>query len=60
MTGEEKFNTCQHKSPEQYKRKVRICCNNYSEIEGFDCALREIFPLNFDHCQNCSLYQLKG
>jgi hypothetical protein len=56
MVGSEKFDTCQHKSTEQYKRQVRICCNNYQEIEGFDCTLREIFPLNPDHCTACTIY----
>lgn len=54
-----KIDNCKHRSEEQYTRKVKICCNNYKDVEGYDCPLREIFPLNPEHCENCALYQPK-
>jgi hypothetical protein len=54
-----KFDTCKHKSAEQYTRNVKICCGRFEEITGYDCPLRQIYPLNSEHCENCSLYQTK-
>lgn len=59
MTGQEKLETCQFRSAETFQRRVRICCNNFQEISGFDCSIREIFPVNSDHCNNCKVFKAK-
>lgn len=57
MSGSEKFNTCAHKTAEPLTEKVRICCNNYKDVNGYGCLKRKIFPLDEKHCAECQEYE---
>ena len=59
MSGEEKLNTCRHRSLFIEIKEVHKCCDIYEKELGYNCELRNIFPLNKDICVHCGLYETK-
>lgn len=53
----DKFQTCKHRSSEIISKKVKVCCNNWQDMQGFECPVKGYFPLNGNHCANCEAYQ---
>ena len=57
MNGLEKLETCSNRSAGIVSKKIRICCNNFKDVDGYDCELRGIFPVTDVHCETCELYK---
>jgi len=47
------FDTCINRSETSIVKKVKTCCNNYQDIEGYNCNERNIFPLSHEICNGC-------
>lgn len=62
LTGEQKFETCLHRSAEKEKAIVSRCaCDGGDyEDEGFKCKARSIFKVDHVICQYCWLYEKKS
>ena len=56
---QEKFNTCEHKSPEEVSIVKKSCCSSW-EQRGYKCNLLNLFPLNPGICTACTYYKKKG
>lgn len=57
--GLEKFSTCQFRSEEKIKDKVKVCCGRWSDLEDYKCEKLNLFPLKPEICLNCQEYKKK-
>lgn len=54
----DKFQTCQHRSPEEQDIRVKTCCSSIKR-RGFVCLKRQIDFLSPSVCGPCHLYEPK-
>ena len=57
-TGQEKFDTCKHRSETEGTQTKKTCCKTII-IKGFLCQKLNIFPLSPNNCSGCQLYEPK-
>lgn len=55
-TGENKLQTCKHRSPEKHTRMQHNCCSSWP-VEGFLCLKKAVFNIQAQDCENCKLYE---
>jgi hypothetical protein len=59
MDGVQKFNNCANRSPGNVTKKVKVCCNNFKDLAGYECVKRGIFPLSTNVCEVCNEFLQK-
>lgn len=55
-TGEQKFQTCKFRSPEEIEKRFARCCGQSTIIKAFNCNKLNIFPLTLLNCISCNDY----
>ena len=57
--GQEKFDSCQFRSPTRVKGPIKICCGRTREVNEYACEKLKVFPLQADKCTECNEYITK-
>lgn len=54
-----KLNQCKYRSASKIEDINKSCCGKNKIVLGFKCLERDIFPLNNNICDKCTIFEIK-